>query len=211
MQFGLAIQGKLREFYDANARAVEKGSKKALTRILGGIKTGLRRQIRSAGFKKRGLENVVRVYVARDLQSGIVKSKAVMKSNQRRAQDVDLVQLFSQGGNVKAARGQWLAVPTGEGPLATARGGGRSMTPDEMREKGLQIHIVPSKPNPVVVLERGKGQPGIVTHILLRNVSLRALYRISTVTDRWVPRYPTVLIEEIEKASAAEPILDERV
>ena len=210
MEIGLAVQGKLREFYEANARAVENGSKKALTRILGGIRTGVRRQIRRAGFKKRGLENVVRVYVAKDAQSGIVKSKAVMKSNQRRAQDVDLVQLFSQGADVRAARGRWLAVPTGEGPLATARGGGRFMTPDEMREKGLKIHILPSKPNPVVVLDRGKGVPGVVTHILLRNVSLRARYRISTVTDRWVPRYPQVLIEEIEKAAAAEPILGER-
>jgi hypothetical protein len=200
----------LKEFYAANARAVEKGSNRALTRILGGIRTGLRRQVRRAGFKKPGLEKLVRVYIARDKQSGVVRSKAVMKANQRRAQDVDLVKLFSTGGNVRAARGSWLAIPTGEGPLATARGGGRSMTPDEMREKGLHIRIVPSKPHPVVVLDTGHGT-SVVTHVLFRNITLRARYRIDTVLNRWTPRYPQVLVDEIEKAAAAESILEGRV
>lgn len=210
MEFGIAVQGKLKEFYAANAKAVAKGGRRALTRTLGGIRTGLTRRIRSAGFKKPGLEKLVRSYVSRDGDSGIVKSKAVMPSVAgRRVQRVDLVKLFDQGTTVKAAHGKWLAVPTGAGPLATARGGGRQMTPDEMRAKGMKVRFIPSHPHPVIVLESGRGN-GVVTHVLLRNVPLRSRYRISDITSRWVPRYPEILVQEIENAAASDPATNGR-
>ena len=201
MMIGVAIRGDLRKWAVAVNAAVEKGTRAGLRRTVSGLRNGVRRSIRAAGFKKPGLVRLVSGKVTgkgEDIE-GRVRSVARYKAGATRAAPVDLVALFGEGATVTAPGGRWLAIPTGNGPpKPSGRGGNRFATPREMAALGWKIGIAKSGAGKAV-----GGRERVVTHVLVRQVTLRKRYDLDAVVGRWVPRLPELMAIEINKAADA--------
>lgn len=212
MQLGLALRGNLKVWSNEVAKVVEDGGKAAIRRTVFGLRNDVRGKIRSAGFKKTGLRNTVVGKVTGDGDDieGRVYSVAKYRPGGMRRQPVDLVALFSEGATITAAGGRWLAVATGEGPMRQGRGGLRPATPKEMAEIGWKVAIVPSRYlGNLVVLGSWPGAAGarVVTHVLLRSVSLRSRYNLQQSVNVWMEKYSKLLAEEITtKADASQTL-----
>lgn len=203
MHLELAIQGRLKEFMDANAASIQEGTRKALRRITGGIRTGVRNQIKRGGFAKGSLDRLVVASVkGTDGDAvGKVRSVAIYGQGPYRRQKVDLVRLYSEGATITAAGRAMLAVPTGRGPATRGRGR-RWMTPGEMKDAGMETKIVGTTDGKAVVIWQE-----VVTHVLVPRVTIRKRYDYQQVLTRWKPRLGPVLAQEIDKAAAKRPVL----
>ena len=97
-----------------------------LLRRARGVRDGLRRQIKAAGFGDK-LPKAVKHHVGRvgvagggiDLEARVT-SKAVYK---RAGGRVDLIAALIEGANIRPITGKWLAIPTAIVPPGTAGGG----------------------------------------------------------------------------------------
>lgn len=202
MQLGLAIRGNLGVWSREVAKVVEEGGKAALRRTAFGLRNDVRGKLRGARFKRPGLKNAVAAKVTGegdDLEARVY-SVARYRAGGLRRQPVDLVALFSEGANISAAGGRWLAVATGEGPMRRGMGGLRFATPRETADMGWKIAIVPSRNlGNMVVLGSWPGAAGarVVTHVLVRRVTLRSRYSLQQSVDVWMKKYPELLAEEI--------------
>ncbi len=205
MMIGIAIRGDLVKWAVAVNAVVEKGAQAGLRRTVFGLRNGVQHSIRAAGFRKAGLAKLVSAKVTgkgEDLE-GRVRSVARYKTSTYRAQPVDLVALFGEGATVTAANGRWLAIPTGNGPRKPGRGD-RWATPREMAAIGWRVGIAQSGPGKAVVLAAPAGmQQRLVTHVLVRRVTLRKRYDLDAVVGRWAPRLPELMAIEINKAADA--------
>jgi hypothetical protein len=205
------LEGDLEALLKAQGAVVDEGAKKALRRAAGGIAAGVRRRIKSAGFAGGGgkLAKAVRtktVGKGADTE-GLVVSKAIKRTGPLRpGGDVDLVQLFAQGTTIRAAGGGWLAIPTEYAPIAPGRGVRRRMTPKELMATGVKLAFLPAKGGKLVAVKREQGR-NVVTHVLVRQVSLRPRYEFQGAIGPWVERFPALLAEEMEKAAAKRPVL----
>lgn len=207
------IEGNLGELLRAEAKALEKGCDRALRRASGGIRGQIRRNIARAGFAGGGkqLARTVRVSsirgegVERNL---VVYSKAVYPvAPMRPGGAIDLVQLFAQGATIRAAGGGWLAIPTDYAPVAGGRGVRRRMSPKEMIAAGVKLAFLPAGPGRLVAVRRERGR-SIVTHVLVRQVSLRKRYDIQGAVDRWVARLPEIFAREINREVEKSAVLN---
>ena len=205
------VEGNLGAFLRAQAAAVDKGGGRAMRRITGGLRGQIRRNVARAGFVGggRALAATVRSRVTGDGVDveGIVYSKATYKQSGRRpGGTVDLVQLFAQGATIRSARGGWLAIPTDDAPLKSGRGRGVRMTPAEMIASGVKARFIPAGGNRMLVVVHQGGRD-VVTHVLVRQVTLRKRIDIQSAVDRWVDRLPEIMATEINKAADASAVL----
>jgi len=204
------IEGNLGAFLRAQAAAVDKGGAKAMRRVTGGIRAQVRRNITRAGFTGggRALAATVRSRVVGegvDVE-GVVYSKAIYKQSAGRpAGPVDLVQLFAEGAAIRSARGGWLAIPTDNAPLKSARGRGKRLTPAELIASGAKVRFVPAGNRLLIVVRQGGRD--VVTHVLVREVRLRKRFDVQTAVDRWAGRLPDILATEINKAADTSKVL----
>jgi hypothetical protein len=207
------VEGNLGAFLRAQAAAVEKGGGRALRRVTGGIRGQIRRDIGRASFAGggKGLARAVRSRVrgkGADVE-GIVYSKATYKASARRpGGPVDLVQLFGQGATIRAASGGWLAIPTENAWVKSGRGPrGQRMTPAEMIAAGAKLAFLPAGGGRMVAVIRHLGA-SFVTHVLVRQVSLRKRYDLQSAVDRWVGRMPEIMTDEINRAAEGSRVLE---
>lgn len=202
------IEGNLGAFYRATAEAVDAGAEKALARASGGIRSTIARQVQEAGFSGGGrtLAKSVRSRVTGkgiDAEA-IVYSKSAYQD--RRGGGVDLINVFAQGAVINAAGGRWLVIPTEYAPLTSGRGRGQRMSLRELIDRGTKVSIIPARGGKKVALASLYGRR-VVTHILIKQVSLRKRLDIESVVDRWLPRLPELFAEEVEKAAQASPLV----
>ena len=206
------VEGELGHFLNAQSKAVDVGGRKAMRIVTGAIRKKIAANVRRAGFRGGGtaLAKTVRSRVAgraADVE-GIVYSKATYaRSTRRPGGAIDLVQLFAQGVTIRAASGEWLAIPTDNAPLKSARGPrGQRMSPKEMIEAGQKLAFLPAGGGRMVAVLRRGGQ-SIVTHVLLRQVTLAKRYDIDSVVNRYVAQFPEILAREINAAAEASGVL----
>lgn len=205
------IEGNLGAFLRAQAVVVEKGSARGLRRVTGGIRGQIRRNITRAGFTGGGrqLASTVRSRVrgeGTDVE-GVVYSKATYAAGkQRPGGPVDLVQLFAQGTTIRSARGGWLAIPTQDAPLKAARGRGQRMTPGDLKAAGERVRFIPARGSRLIAVVR-RGGRDVVTHVLVRQLTLRRRFDLESAIDRWTARLPEILATEINRAANASAVL----
>jgi len=205
------IEGNLGALLRAQAAAVEKGTAKGLRRICGGIRAQIVGNVRRAGFPGggRNLSAAVRSRVAGQGTEveGTVYSRATYKRSPRRpGGPVDLIALFAQGADIRSARGGWLAIPTEHAPLRSGRGRGQRMTPAELIATGARLRFISAGPRRLVAVVRRDGRD-VVTHVLVRQVSLAQRIDIRSAIDRWSGRLPEIMATEINRAADASPLL----
>jgi hypothetical protein len=210
LQLGLAVRGDLRAWTKEVANVVDAGGRAALRRATFGLRNNVRGRIRRAGFKSGGLAKAVAAKVSGrglDLE-GRVYSVARYKAGGFRRQSFDLIALFSEETTITPA-GNWLVIPTGEGPRKAGRGD-RSATPGELEAMGWKIAVIPAKrAGNLVVVASWPGAAGarVVTHVLVPRVTLRSRYDLQGAINLWVPRLPELLATEINKRADASPTL----
>ncbi len=205
MRLELAIRGELGAWTAALAKSVEAGARRALRRVTYGMRSNLRGRIRRAGFRRPGLARAIAAKVDAAQLEGRVYSVARYRAGGQRSQPVDLVQLYAQGATITAANGRFLAVPTGEGPQRSGRGGSRPATPKEIADLGWKIAVISSRGGTAVsrggtavVLATAPGGTKVVTHVLVRQVGLRKRYDLAAGVTLWQGRLPAILAESID-------------
>lgn len=199
----LATRGQLGLYFKKINAAVDKGVRSGLRRTTFGMRNGIRTRIRrSGGFKTNFARLVVASVKGRGLDAvGTVRSVATYDKGNR-AQPVDLVTLFSQGATIRAANGEWLAIPTGQGPITRARGKARLATPKEAAGYGFKLAFISSGNGRGVIINTARNQ---VWWVMVKKVTLRKRYDLDPYVQRWVPRFPAILAEEVNKAYDEAP------
>ena len=206
------IQGELGHLLNAQAKAVDRGARKAMKIVAGGIRRNIQRQVTQAGFARGGrtLAKAVRSRTrgrSVDIEAEVTSKATYAAGTRRPGGLVDLVQLFGQGTVIGAANGGWLAIPTKDAPLKSARGPvGQAMTPADMDAAGLKPAAIPARGGRMVIVIR-QGRQTIVTHILVRQVSLRQRYDLQATIDRSAGQFPEILVREINAAADASAVL----
>lgn len=198
MRLELAIRGELGAWTAALAKSVEAGARRALRRVTYGMRSNLRGRIRRAGFRRPGLARAIAAKVDAAHLEGRVYSVARYRAGGQRSQPVDLVQLYAQGATITAANGRFLAVPTGDGPQRSGRGGSRPATPKELADMGWKTAVIPARGGNMVVLATAPGGTKVVTHVLVRQVGLRKRYDLAAGVTLWQGRMPAILAESID-------------
>jgi hypothetical protein len=117
------------------------------------------------------------------------------------------VQLFGQGAVIRAAGGGWLAIPTENAWMKSARGPrGQRMSPREMIAAGARLAFLPARGGRMVAVLRQRGQT-VVTHVLVRQVGLRKRYDIGGTVARYSGQFPEILAREINAAAEGSDVL----
>jgi len=199
-QLKLAVSGDLQEYTATLAKAVETGCNRAIRRVTFGLRSNLRGRVRRAGFRSPGLSKALAAKVDRSKLEGRVYSVARYEASEGR-QAFDLIKLFEEGATITAAKGKFLAVPTGLGPMRGGRGGQRRATPQEVSDMGWKLAVLPSRGGRMVVLATLPSGVKIVTHVLIPQNKLRKRYDLQSGITLWEDRMSQVLAEEIDKAS----------
>lgn len=183
----------------ADAGRIRRGIRRGFRRIAVGIRNNVRAQLRRAFPGSRA----VNLIAASDWDEGgddigaRVYSRWLVKRPRGR---IDLLSAYAQGGVVRSRSGRALAIPTDEAPLAHARGGGRAMTPDEMRARGMKVEYLPAnarRRSPMIAIRRGSRL--VVTHVLVRQFTMRRRIDLARAEGRWVPRLGEILAREINR------------
>jgi hypothetical protein len=203
------VEGELGHFLNAQAKAVEVGSRKAMRITAGAIRRKIAGNVRRA-FPNTTLAKLVRSRITgrgADIEATVFSRAAYKSSSFRPGGPVDLVQLFAQGATIKSARGGYLAIPTENAPLKSARGPrGQQMTPREMIAAGQKLAFLPAGAGRLVAVLK-RGGTSVVTHVLVRQVSLRKRYDIQSVVDRYAAQFPEIIAREINAAADASAVL----
>jgi hypothetical protein len=203
------IEGELGHFLNAQAKAVDIGGRKAMRLTAGAIRKRIAGNVRRA-FPNSTLARLVRSRITgkgADLEATVFSRAAYKRSSFRPSGPVDLVQLFAQGATIRSARGGYLAIPTENAPLKSARGPrGQRMNPSEMIAAGQKLAFLPAGAGRLVAVLK-RGGTTVVTHVLLRQVSLRQRYDIQSVVDRYAARFPEIVAREINTAAEASDVL----
>jgi hypothetical protein len=194
----LAVRGDLKEWTTSIQKSVSSGSSKALRISTFGLRKDIRARIRRAGFVGKVLPRAVAGKVTGE--NGRVYSVAIYPAGRGRTQPLDLIQLFDQGTTITARNGQWLAVPTGNGPRRSGRGGVRMASPRETDAMGWKLVAIPAK-NGNMVLVSARGSYKIVTHVLIKMSRLGKRYDLNSAVEIWKQKMPKILAGEINKMS----------
>ena len=198
-QLKLAVLGNLQEYTAKLAKAVEAGCNRAVRRCTFGLRANLRGRVRRAGFRSPGLSKALAAKVDRSQLEGRVYSVARYGAGANRSGPADLIQLFAEGATITAAKGKFLAVPTGLGPMRGGRGGQRRATPQEIGDMGWKLAAIPSTRGRMVLLATLPSGTKLVTHVLIPQNTLRKRYDLAGGIALWQERMPKVLSEEIDK------------
>ena len=208
------VDGELGHFLNAQAKAVDVGGRKAMRLTAGAIRKKIAGNVRRAfpGGGGTTLAKLVRSRISgkgADIEGTVFSRAAYGRSSLRPGGPVDLVQLYAQGATIKSARGGYLAIPTENAPLRSARGPrGQRMTPRQMIEAGQKLAFLPAGGGRLVaVLKSRDGGRPVVTHVLVRQVSLRQRYDIQSVVDRYAAQFPEIVAREINAAADASAVL----
>ena len=211
--FSVAIRGDLKKWCAANAAAVEAGTRRAVTQGAASLRTAVRRQVRSAGFKGRGatLAKSVRSRADRtaSVPTAIVYSRAVVRG-QGRAGPVDLLLAHDRGETIRSRGGKWLAIPTGQGPVGRRAGQYQSLSKmlADPRERG-RVAVVPARGGKMVALwTPNPGSPAVVTHVLVREVRLRKRLDLARAERETSAKLPQLLARAIEREAQKKGIRD---
>jgi len=196
MDLSVAIRGDLREVMAQRLRVAERAVTGAVRSITFGLQRELRRQVkrafRSAPVALSGgsIEKTVaaRVTPVRGFSlepEGLVHSRALYR---RPSGQVDLLEVFDRGAEIRAAGGKWLAIPTEHAPLRSGRGGMRRARP---RESGLKLQFRPTR-NPrlarLVLRDRAAAGRETVVYWLVREVRLPKRLDIAGAERKWRAR-----------------------
>jgi hypothetical protein len=205
------VEGELGHFLNAQAKAVDVGGRKAMRITAGAIRRKVAGNVRRAFGGRTTLAKLVRSRITgrgADLEATVYSRAAYGQGAQRPGGSVDLVQLFGQGVTIRSARGGYLAIPTDAAPLKSARGPrGQRMSPREMIEAGHKLAFLPAGAGRLVAVLKRKGSRPVVTHVLVRQVSLRQRYDIQSVVDRYVQQFPEIVAREINAAAEGSAVL----
>lgn len=143
--FSAAVRGDLAGYMKADANALARVHT-ILVRTAGGrTKRGIQKQIKASFKESKQFAGTVRLVSSpprgfSTKTSVRVYSKARYKaSHNRRAEAVDLLELYTRAETVTAHNKQWLAIPTQNAPLRSGRGGTRKAQPSE---SGLKLAFV---------------------------------------------------------------------
>ena len=91
--------------------------------------------------------------------------------------------------------------------MKSARGPrGQQMTPREMIAAGQKLAFLPAGAGRLVAVLK-RGGTSVVTHVLVRQVSLRKRYDIQSVVDRYAAQFPEIIAREINAAADASAVL----
>jgi hypothetical protein len=71
-----------------------------------------------------------------------------------------------------------------------------------MAAAGMKPAAIPARGGRMVIVIR-QGRQTVVTHILVRQVSLRQRYDLKTTIDRSAGQFPEILVREINAAAVA--------
>jgi len=198
MDLSVAIRGELREVMAARLRIAERAVTGGVRSVTFGLQRELRRQVRRAfrsapaALSGGSIEKTVaaRVTPARGFSlepEGLVHSRALYR---RPSGQVDLLEVFDRGAEIRAAGGKWLAIPTEHAPLRSGRGGKRRARP---KESGLKLQFMPTR-NPrlgrLVLRDRGSRAAAreTVVYWLVREVRLPKRLDIAAAERKWRAR-----------------------
>lgn len=206
-ELNLALTGDLAAYFKQVNAAVDRGIRGGLRRTTFGMRNGIRTRIRrSGGFNTRFDQLVVASVKGRGLDAvGTVRSVARYDKGARTG-PVDLVSLFSQGATIRAANGEWLAVPTGRGPITRARGKARLATPREAESYGFKLTFIRENQNRAVIINAPRRE---VWWVLVKRITLRKRYDLDPYVDKWSARFPQILADEVNKAHDRSPNLQQ--
>ena len=206
------VEGELGHFLNAQAKAVDVGGRKAMRLTAGAIRKKIAGNVRRAfpGGGGTTLAKLVRSNISgkgADIEGTVFSRAAYGRSSLRPGGPIDLVQLYAQGATIKSARGGYLAIPTENAPLKSARGPrGQRMSPREMIAAGQKLAFLPAGAGRLVAVLK-RGGTSVVTHVLVRQVSLRKRYDIQSVVDRYAAQFPEIIAREINAAADASAVL----
>lgn len=190
MRIKAAIHGDLARDLGLEANAVRRGSSRALRRVAYGLRNNIRGQLRRA-FPASGMGGIVGASIRGD--EALVASRWTKR---RRSGRVDMLTLFSEGATISARPGRFLAVPTGNAPLVSHRGGSSRASPAQAEAMGRRLEYRRSRSSGGVLVLAGTRT---VTHVLVRQVTLRPRISLERAEKRWLPRVAEILAQEIEK------------
>jgi len=198
MDLELAIRGDLRETMAQRLRVAERAVTSAVRSTTFGLQRQLRREAKRAfrnapaALSGGSIEKTVaaRVTPAKGASldvEGLVFSRALYR---RPSGQVDLLEVFERGTEIRAGGGNWLAIPTEHAPLRSGRGGPRRARP---KESGLRLQFLPTRDPRVgclVLRERSRaaGAREGVVYWLVREVRLAKRLDIAAGERKWSAR-----------------------
>jgi hypothetical protein len=203
----LAMSEQLTPFLRAHERALSSALTRTVRATANTIRARVQRQI-SANLTPKLAKLLVQKNDPRSGNvlepSARVYSVARYKGGKMRpGGEVDLIDLYQTAGTVLPSKGQWLAVPTKDAPVAP--GGKRKATPSE---SGLELSFVRVNEFKAVLIHKARGAAGaLVLYVLVRQTRRRGLIRIQSEVDRAAARvsgfYARQFAQEDAKLSAA--------
>ena len=212
MDLLVAARGDLREVMAQRLRVAERAVTNGVRSTTFGLQRELRRQVkrafRSAPVALSGgtIEKTVgaRVTPARGFSlepEGLVYSRALYR---RPSGQVDLLEAFDRGAEIRAAGGRWLAIPTEHAPLRAGRGGQRRARP---KESGLKLQFLPTRDPRVarLVLREAAERPGrqpAVLYWLVREVRLAKRLDIAAAERKWRARLGPQIERNLDRLAA---------
>lgn len=204
MRLDLALSGDLARWTKDLGTAVNVGSTKALRITTFGMRKNLRQRITRAGFKSPGLSRALAAKVTRE--EGRVYSVARFRAGATRSVDVDLIAVFQQGTTITGNNARYVAIPTGQGPRGTGRSSRRFARPAELAALGWRATTIQSKGGNLLVLATSPNGLKIITHVLVRQVSLRARYDLEPGVKLWEDKFFSILAGEVNQAAEARNV-----
>lgn len=181
-----------------------------------GLQRELRRQVKRAfrnapaALSGGSIEKTVgaRVTPARGASldaEGLVYSRALYR---RPSGQVDLLEVFERGAEIRAAGGTWLAIPTEHAPLRSGRGGQRRASP---KESDLKLRFAPTRDPRVARLvlrdpARGAARE-VVVYWLVREVRLAKRLDIVAAERKWRARLGPQIERNLDRLTRRAGIL----
>ena len=213
MDLLVAVRGDLRGLMAQRLRLAERAVTSAVRSTTRGLQRELRRQLKRAfrsapaALSGGSIEKTVgaRIRPARGASldaEGLVYSRARYR---RPSGQVDLLEVFDRGAEIKAAGGKWLAIPTEHAPLRSGRGGQRRAWP---KESGLKLKFLPTRDARVarLVLADGRqtssGGRAIVVYWLVREVRLARRLDIAAATRKWRARLGPQIERNLDRSGS---------
>lgn len=201
----------MRDDLTAVARAATTSVRRATLGSRRDIQKQLRRSL-TLGRRLSGgsMDQLVRAWVEPRRGNRLdPKGRVYSRARYRRPSGtVDLLLVFDEGALITGRGGKWLAIPTGNAPLKSGRGGARRATPGEA---GLNLVFLPAGSNRGVLVDPGSRE---VLYVLVKQVRVRKRIDLDRVfqarSARLVDQFFRTLAREDEKLEAKYRSVRER-
>lgn len=206
-----ALSGDLDKEMKRQQRIVAQAITGGLRSSVYATRRDLNRQISRAKFRRgvagATLKDTIKVWTYPRRGSSLTPSVRMFTvarykaASGRRSQAIDLISLFDEGADIKAANGKFLAVPTDAAPLDSD--GRRKATPSE---SGLPLVFYPTARGGVLVNAKAGNNPPVLW-VLVKQIRISKRFDVDRSVEKGIGKRDEFIAKNWDKKAAKKGLI----